>query len=46
MTKVKSLLHLIGTPAPNKVAALAASEEAAASGPWPAEAAPDADAEK
>jgi hypothetical protein len=42
---VRSLLHIPGTPAPNKAAALEASAEAAASGGWPKEAPPDVDSE-
>jgi hypothetical protein len=40
---VRSFLHLPGTPAPNKAAALAASAEALHPAGWPREAPPDAD---
>jgi hypothetical protein len=41
---VRNLLHVPGTPAPNKAAALVASAEAASAG-WPEEAPPDVDSE-
>jgi hypothetical protein len=44
VSDVKSLLHLKGTPAPNKVASLRASERALAAG-WPQEPPPDVDSE-
>jgi hypothetical protein len=43
---IRSLLHVPGTPAPNKAAALVASADAGASGGWPEEAPPDVDSEK
>lgn len=42
---VKNLLHLPGTPAPNKVAALQASARALQYGSWPPEPPPDVDSE-
>jgi BON domain len=45
VTGIRSLLHLPGTPAPNKAAALVASADAGASGGWPEEAPPDVDSE-
>jgi osmotically-inducible protein OsmY len=42
---VKNLLHVTGTPAPNKVAALRASAKASSAGQWPAEPPPDVDQE-
>lgn len=42
---VRNLLHLAGTPAPNKVAALQASSKALQYGSWPAEPPPDVDSE-
>jgi hypothetical protein len=43
--RVRNLLHLPGTPAPNKTAALVASAAAAQSAGWPEEAPPDVDSE-
>lgn len=43
---VRSFLHVPGTPAPNKAAALAASAEAMHPAGWPREASPDADWER
>ena len=43
--RVVNLMHVPGTPAPNKAAAIAASLEAVAPGGWPAEAPPDVDSE-
>lgn len=45
VTGVRSFLHVPGTPAPNKAAALAASAEAAHPTGWPREAPPDGDSE-
>lgn len=45
VTGVRSFLHVPGTPAPNKQAALAASAEAVSPGGWPREAPPDVDSE-
>jgi osmotically-inducible protein OsmY len=42
---IKSLLHLTGTPAPNKAAALQASARALEYGSWPPEPPPDVDSE-
>jgi hypothetical protein len=42
---VRSFLHLTGTPAPNKVAALQASMKALRYGSWPPEPAPDVDSQ-
>jgi hypothetical protein len=42
---VRNLLHVPGTPAPNKAAALVASAEAAEAAAWPEEAPPDVDSE-
>lgn len=42
---IKSLLHLPGTPAPNKAAALQASARALEYGGWPQEPPPDVDSE-
>jgi BON domain-containing protein len=42
---VRSFLHVPGTPAPNKAAALAASAEAAHPTGWPREAPPDVDSQ-
>lgn len=46
VTGVRSFLHVPGTPAPNKAAALAASAEALHPAGWPREAPPDVDAER
>lgn len=43
---VKNLLHLPGTPAPNKVAAIRASARALQYGNWPPEPPPDVDSER
>lgn len=43
--EVKSFLHLPGTPAPNKIAALVASAEASSEERWPEEPPPDVDSE-
>lgn len=43
---VNNLLHLTGTPAPNKVAALQASAKALQYGGWPQEPPPDVDSER
>ena len=45
VTSVANLMHLPGTPAPNKAAALAASAQARGRHGWPAEAPPDVDSE-
>lgn len=45
VSDVKNLLHLTGTPAPNKVAALRASAKALEYGGWPPEPPPDVDSE-
>jgi hypothetical protein len=42
---VRSFLHVTGTPAPNKVAALRASSRAQEYGGWPEEPPPDVDSE-
>jgi hypothetical protein len=42
---VRNLLHLTGTPAPNKVAALRASSRALQYGGWPPEPPPDVDSQ-
>lgn len=42
---VRNLLHLPGTAAPNKVAALRASDAASVQGGWPPEPPPDVDSE-
>lgn len=42
---VKSFLHLPGTPAPNKIAALIASAEASSEERWPEEPPPDVDSQ-
>lgn len=42
---VRNLLHLSGTPAPNKVAALQASSRALQFGSWPPEPPPDVDSQ-
>jgi hypothetical protein len=42
---VRSFLHVAGTPAPNKVAALRASSRALTYGGWPAEPPPDVDSQ-
>jgi len=42
---VRSFLHLPGTPAPNKIAALVASAEASSEERWPDEPPPDVDSE-
>ncbi len=44
VTGVRNLLHLPGTPAPNKAAALEATDQI--SGGWPEEAPPDVDSER
>ena len=46
VTGVRSFLHVPGTAAPNKVAALAASAEAEHPSGWPREAPPDVDSER
>lgn len=46
VSAVRSFLHLRGTPAPNKVAALRASARAGAEDGWPAEPPPDVDSER
>lgn len=43
VTGIKNLMHVTGTPAPNKAAALRASAKAASAGGWPAEPPPDVD---
>jgi hypothetical protein len=43
---VKNLLHLTGTPAPNKTAALRVSARVRAQGGWPLEPPPDVDSER
>jgi hypothetical protein len=43
--QVRSLLHVPGTPAPNKLAALRASSAAVADERWPEEPPPDVDSE-
>jgi hypothetical protein len=45
VSRIKSLLHLVGTPAPNKVAALRASARALEYDGWPQEPPPDVDSE-
>ena len=45
VTGVRSFLHVPGTPAPNKAAALAASATAPPPADWPREAPPDVDSE-
>jgi hypothetical protein len=43
---VKNLLHLTGTPAPNKAAALRVSARVREQGGWPFEPPPDVDSER
>ena len=45
VSRVRNLLHLTGTPAPNKAAALRASARARETGGWPLEPPPDVDSE-
>lgn len=45
VTAVSNLMHLPGTPAPNKAAAIAASAQARGRRGWPAEPPPDVDSE-